>query len=69
MLPGFLKGLEYKLEETRDNIFELQKCFSNIMRDKISTYSASKNRKMGFSPSSLINCHWDLEIIEKVHWK
>jgi len=32
MLPGLLKGLEYKLEQARDNIFELKKCFSNIMR-------------------------------------
>jgi len=46
MLPGLLKGLEYKLEQARDNIFELKKCFSNIMRDKIG--SASKSREEAF---------------------
>ena len=43
MLPGLLKGLEYKLEQARDNIFELKKCFSNIMRrDKIGGVSRSR---------------------------
>jgi len=46
MLPGLLKGLEYKLEQARDNIFELKKCFSNIMRDKIG--SAFKSREEAF---------------------
>jgi len=47
MLPGLLKGLEYKLEQARDNIFELKKCFSNIMRrEKIG--SASKSREEAF---------------------
>ena len=42
MLPGLLKGLEHKMEQPRDNIFELKKCFSNIMRDKIGTASSSR---------------------------
>ena len=42
MLPGLLKGLEHKLEQPRDNIFELKKWFSNKLRDKIGTASSSR---------------------------